>query len=945
MRHLASLSRELAGQPIPPGAFRLAEELLRGLEAIELSSWERSLALEVLTHRSKLRALVASNSATPWPRELFATIASVLDRANEQPSQVSQRPPADTSAQEGTSPKAWPTAADFVDAGRAGRDDVAEDAGPQPEEVAFDSASVRSLRSSGADVLVLVATQVEFKSVLKLLTPLTPRARVLHFYEGDVGYYGGRIETATAIVVMSRMSSSAAGGSSDVASRAIELFRPAAVISVGIAFGADPQKQSIFDILVALQIADYEQQRVQAGGPVFRGPRPETGPLLGNMVRAITNWTPSTPSGQPARIHTGLVLSGQKLLDDQTAKAELFAKFPDAIGGEMEATGIYAACRGHGVQEWIVIKAICDWADGRKSKEFQEGAASTAASLVAYLLSSDVRVDALRKKRSGPSRLVNPSRRPLGIAIVLIILGVVLSLALGALWMRERSRSAALHELGEARRELWSGGATRGVAASFDRAREALLAEGLEFNAAEALCEGAEVRQSTDPEAAAADFRSVVQTAIRLHARPLEGKATHGLALIRFEQRRLEAAQSFSRQSLALLEGSEDHSVRLRALTLNGMIEAETSTTEAWQAEFQRAERECVSPIDVVACRAFLRQRFGAALLARGQAPAAASVTREALKIAREQPLLPQPTLSGILNQLASAELQIGTATAAGAHAAEALKEASESGDHRAAAVAHRLMGTVSLWHGDVEASLRQYEEARELSQRARDPLGVARADLLLGEAHLDLENFASASAELERACSAFERLGYMLSQAECLSVQSQLDLLIGSVDAAQERARRALEISQAEQSPGAAAFANYRLGQVLGRKGQWAEAASYFAAVETFATGTGSRQLLALAKAGIAESVLHSGSATAAADVAGIAASLFRDTTDRKGEASALRLMGDALRKAGRPEQATEAYHSALGVSAASRDGRGFQCTEERLGRLFCGSGGRASP
>jgi nucleoside phosphorylase len=41
---------------------------------------------------------------------------------------------------------------------------------------------------------------------------------------------------------------------------------------------------------------------------------------------------------------------------------------PEAIGGEMEGVGLYTAAQNAKV-DWILVKAICDWADGNKSGE------------------------------------------------------------------------------------------------------------------------------------------------------------------------------------------------------------------------------------------------------------------------------------------------------------------------------------------------------------------------------------------------------------------------------------------------------------------------------------------------------------------------------------------------------------------------------------------------
>jgi nucleoside phosphorylase len=51
----------------------------------------------------------------------------------------------------------------------------------------------------------------------------------------------------------------------------------------------------------------------------------------------------------------------------------------------MEGVGLAAAAVRHGVP-WIIVKAICDWADGKKHKEHQSLAAAAAVSLVHHVL-------------------------------------------------------------------------------------------------------------------------------------------------------------------------------------------------------------------------------------------------------------------------------------------------------------------------------------------------------------------------------------------------------------------------------------------------------------------------------------------------------------------------------------------------------------------------------
>src|SRR5579884_2158379 len=141
---------------------------------------------------------------------------------------------------------------------------------------------------------------------------------------------------------------------------------------VGIAFGLRPGKQQLGDILVSRQIMAYELQRVGSddeGNLVVRprGDRPQASPRLLNLFRdGEIDW-------EGAPLHFGLVLSGEKVVDNPNFRAELLRLEPEAIGGEMEGAGLYAAALRNRV-DWILVKAICDWADGKKALSTQEQA-------------------------------------------------------------------------------------------------------------------------------------------------------------------------------------------------------------------------------------------------------------------------------------------------------------------------------------------------------------------------------------------------------------------------------------------------------------------------------------------------------------------------------------------------------------------------------------------
>jgi nucleoside phosphorylase len=198
------------------------------------------------------------------------------------------------------------------------------------------------------------------------------------------------IHGTTIFLTQCEMGSTGASGAILTASAAIRTLRPVAVIMLGIAFGVDEKKQTIGNVLVANQIQDYELQRIgtdDQGQPKVlpRGDRASASPhLLQRFRLAVPSWHGQT---QPT---FGLLLSGQKLLDNIAFRDALTGLWPEAIGGEMEGAGLYAAASRDKV-DWIVAKAICDFADGNKQVDKQarqQLAARNAADFVMHVLHS-----------------------------------------------------------------------------------------------------------------------------------------------------------------------------------------------------------------------------------------------------------------------------------------------------------------------------------------------------------------------------------------------------------------------------------------------------------------------------------------------------------------------------------------------------------------------------
>lgn len=240
-----------------------------------------------------------------------------------------------------------------------------------------------------ADVLIVTVTKVESSAVFEVFREATGKAAAPK-QVGDRMYHDlGEINGTSVFMVQSQMGAGGLGAAHQTVTKGIEALSPLAIIMAGIAFGVDAKKQAIGDVLVSQRLLLYDLQRVGTDKQgnleiIPRGDRPPASAwLLNRFQSADMYWDESK-----AKTRFGLILSGEKLIDNMDFRRQLKKLEPEAIGGEMEGAGLYVACQDAKV-DWILVKAICDWADGHKEKdrdERQRLAAHNAASFVRHVL-------------------------------------------------------------------------------------------------------------------------------------------------------------------------------------------------------------------------------------------------------------------------------------------------------------------------------------------------------------------------------------------------------------------------------------------------------------------------------------------------------------------------------------------------------------------------------
>jgi nucleoside phosphorylase len=235
------------------------------------------------------------------------------------------------------------------------------------------------------DVVLITVTDVELRAVLKPLQPLERQDKVLSVAWGTETYYLGQFGEYPVAVTMCEMGSMDSGSVIAATIQAQQVWLPRAVIMIGIAFGRDRTKQRIADVIVASKVISYEPER-RGQIDVPRGPISPANPLLLNRLRNALGWQFERPDQSRCKMIVDTVLSGEKLVDNAEYKRELFARYPQAVGGEMEGAGLGAAANRTSTA-WILVKGICDWGDGRKDSRHQPLAAAAATSLVLHIMS------------------------------------------------------------------------------------------------------------------------------------------------------------------------------------------------------------------------------------------------------------------------------------------------------------------------------------------------------------------------------------------------------------------------------------------------------------------------------------------------------------------------------------------------------------------------------
>ncbi|MDR0591708.1 MAG: pentapeptide repeat-containing protein [Bifidobacteriaceae bacterium] len=370
----------------------------KAIETLPLEAQKRKLAtrlaemlgtdgrVKVARLHAEMFPLVTTNSANNALRKLLRAIDEAAKAAN------SQLRACITDSKKGGAEQRWVW---FEGIALADPEPAAEDlAGLDPDSLIDPPGRLLT-----APVVLVTCNHTETAAVRERFAPdAEPVSK-----EGLDHYRLGRHGGVEVILVVSRQGERQAQAAAEQIQQA---FRPRAMIAVGIAFGLDQGTQRLGDVLVSEWICDYELKKVAASGEVIQRGIPLTAtPALVDRFHALDHHK-SSGRGKGIdwpTLHFGGLLSGSTLVDNLDHRESLKKLSPGNVkGGEMEAAGLGTVAIRGGI-DWIVVKAISDWADGKKNHATAEADQRQAAQNAAFVV-----FEAIRSGRWPPGRDDSP---------------------------------------------------------------------------------------------------------------------------------------------------------------------------------------------------------------------------------------------------------------------------------------------------------------------------------------------------------------------------------------------------------------------------------------------------------------------------------------------------------------------------------------------------------
>ena len=151
-------------------------------------------------------------------------------------------------------------------------------------------------------------------------------------------------------------------------------FNALYIIGVGVCYSFNSEKYKLGDVLVSKHISNLANTKWDCQDRFEN--RDETVHVVQNLHRIFCRDLVHDPQfkvckSRNSEVYSGTIISYPTLIDNKEVRDKIHAEIRTAIGGEMEGGQLLWFQQKRKIEGIIVIKGICDYADGNKRKDWQ----------------------------------------------------------------------------------------------------------------------------------------------------------------------------------------------------------------------------------------------------------------------------------------------------------------------------------------------------------------------------------------------------------------------------------------------------------------------------------------------------------------------------------------------------------------------------------------------
>lgn len=233
-------------------------------------------------------------------------------------------------------------------------------------------------------IMILTANEMERRTLFACFTDFPSDADLVEKNVIKRIPYGGLVYSIFYIndikvvhVEPEMTGSNTIGGTEETLRKALKKVRPTYVVSLGVGFGFDADKESLCDVMVGRQFFSYDKSTKIKDNElnVKRLHVHESDKTLLSKAKSTLMYEDKTKGlfDNLFNTHIGNLLTGEFVIDSKMYHDMISHPFKPfgVIGGEMESYGMFSAIEEYNKQFWhlnthgIMIKGISDWGAGK----------------------------------------------------------------------------------------------------------------------------------------------------------------------------------------------------------------------------------------------------------------------------------------------------------------------------------------------------------------------------------------------------------------------------------------------------------------------------------------------------------------------------------------------------------------------------------------------------